>query len=79
MYKKEDIKFMCKDNLLTTIIKNKETIDFLMDFFKRKCDQEEYKKFYEEINNIRLFLDLIKEDINSNIIPKFFFNKINRK
>lgn len=79
MYKKEDIKFMCKDNLLTTIIKNKETIDFLMDFFKRKCDQEEYKKFYEEINNIRLFLDLIKEDINSNIIPKFFFNKIKQE
>ena len=70
---------MCKDNLLTTIIKNKETIDFLMDFFKRKCDQEEYKKFYEEINNIRLFLDLIKEDINSNIIPKFFFNKIKQE
>ena len=79
MYKKEDIKFMCKDNLLTTIIKNKETIDFLMDFFKRKCDQEEYKKFYEEINNIRLFLDLIKEGINSNIIPKFFFNKIKQE
>ena len=79
MYKKEDIKFMCKDNLLTTIIKNKETIDFLMDFFKRKCDQEEYKKFYEEINNIRLFLDLIKEDININIIPKLFFNKIKQE
>lgn len=49
MYKKEDIKFMCKDNLLTTIIKNKETIDFLMDFFKRKCDQEEYKNSMKKL------------------------------
>ena len=70
---------MCKDNLLTTIIKNKETIDFLMDFFKRKCDQEEYKKFYEEINNIKLFLDLIGEDINHDIIPEFFFSKIKQE
>ena len=70
---------MNKGDLLDTIIKHKETIDFLIDFFKRKCDQEEYKKFYEEINNIKLFLDLIGEDINHDIIPEFFFDKIKQE
>jgi hypothetical protein len=70
---------MNKVDLLDTIIKHKETIDFLIDFFKRKCDQEEYKKFYEEINNIKLFLDLIGEDINHDIIPEFFFDKIKQE
>ena len=70
---------MNKVDLLDTIIKYKETIDFLIDFFKRKCYQDEYKKFYEEINNIRLFLDLIGEDINHDIIPEFFCRKIKQE
>ncbi|WP_304346587.1 AAA family ATPase [Capnocytophaga leadbetteri] len=70
---------MNKVDLLDTIIKHKETIDYLIDSFERKFDQEEYKKFYEEINNIRLFLDLIVEDINNDIIPEFFFYKIEQE
>ena len=70
---------MNKVDLLDTIIKHKETIDYLIDSFERKFDQEEYKKFYEEINNIRLFLDLIVEDINNDIMPEFFFYKIEQE
>lgn len=70
---------MCKDNLLTTILKNKETVIFLIDFFKTKCDQEEYKNFYQEVENIGLYLDLIRKDVNDNIMPEFFFYKIEQE
>lgn len=53
---------MNKDNLLTTIFKNKETVDFLINFFKTKCDQEEYKNFCQEVENIGLYLDLITKE-----------------
>jgi hypothetical protein len=70
---------MNKDNLLTTIFKNKETVDFLINFFKTKCDQEEYKNFCQEVENIGLYLDLITKDINYDIIPEFFFIKIEQE
>lgn len=70
---------MNKDNLLTTIFKNKETVDFLINFFKTKCDQEEYKNFCQEVENIRLYLDLMTKDINYDIIPEFFFIKIEQE
>ena len=66
---------MNKDNLLTTIFKNKETVDFLINFFKTKYDQEEYKNFCQEVENIGLYLDLIRKDVNDNIMPEFFFLK----
>jgi ABC transporter ATPase component-like protein len=70
---------MNKDNLLTTILENKETVDFLIDFFKTKCAQEEYKNFCQEVENIGLYLDLITKDINYDIIPEFFFIKIEQE
>lgn len=70
---------MNKVDLLDTIIKHKKTIDSLIDFFKRKCDQEEYKNFCQEVENIGLYLDLITKDINYDIIPEFFFIKIEQE
>ena len=70
---------MNKDNLLTTIFKNKETVDFLINFFKTKYDQEEYKNFCQEVENIGLYLDLIRKDVNDNIMPEFFFYKIEQE
>lgn len=70
---------MNEADLLNTIIKYRGTIDFLINFFKGKCNKEEYKNFCQEVENIELYLDSIKRDINDNIIPKSFLFKIEQE